>query len=59
MGKVLYCSKADPSSDCKEVIRGKTVEEVLRKAQTHVKEHGMVSLTPQLIEKAKAMIEDE
>jgi predicted small metal-binding protein len=59
MEKVLYCNKVDPSSDCKEVIRGKTNEEVLRKVKIHAKEHGIREITPALLEKVKASIEEE
>jgi predicted small metal-binding protein len=59
MEKVLYCSKVDPSSDCKEVIRGKTNAEVLLKAKIHAGEHGIREITPDLLEKVKAAIEDE
>lgn len=58
MGKVIHCSKVNPSSNCKHVIRGKTVEEVLQKAGVHAKEHGLAP-TPELIQKVKAAIEDE
>jgi len=58
MSKVIRCSKVNPSSDCKHVIRGETVEEVLQKAGVHAKEHGLTP-TPELIEKVKAAIETE
>jgi predicted small metal-binding protein len=58
MGKVIYCSKVNPSSDCKHVIRGETVEEVLQKAGLHAKEHGLAP-TPELIQKVRAAIENE
>jgi predicted small metal-binding protein len=58
MSKVIYCSKVNPSSDCKHVIRGSTVDEVLQKAGVHAKEHGLTP-TPELIEKVKAAIEEE
>ncbi len=38
MGKVIYCNKVNPSSDCNHVIRGKDVEEVLQKAGVHAEE---------------------
>jgi predicted small metal-binding protein len=41
MGKVIACAKVDPSSGCKHVIRGKTEEEVLKKAMEHAKQHGI------------------
>ena len=38
MAKILECAKVDPSSGCKHVVRGETVEEVLQKAGEHAKE---------------------
>ena len=32
MGKIVECAKANPSSGCKHVARGDTVEEVMQKA---------------------------
>jgi len=58
MTKVIRCSTVNPSSDCKHVIRGETVEEVLQKAGIHAKEHGLTP-TPELIEQVKAAIETE
>ncbi len=58
MGKVIYCNKVNPSSDCNHVIRGKDVEEVLQKAGVHAKEHGLEP-TPELLEMVKGAIEDE
>jgi predicted small metal-binding protein len=57
--KAVHCDKVDPSSNCKAVIRGNTVEEVLSKAKTHAKQHGIREMTPELIEKVKANIEEE
>jgi predicted small metal-binding protein len=39
MAKVLECAKVDPSSGCKQVIRGETTEEVMQKAAEHSKGH--------------------
>ena len=58
MGKIIYCNKVNPSSDCHHVIRGKNEEEVLQQAAVHAKEHGLEP-TPELIQKVKASIEDE
>ena len=58
MGKVIYCNKVNPSSDCNHVIRGESEEEVLQKAGLHAREHGLEP-TPELIEKVRASIEDE
>ena len=32
MAKMLECAKVDPSSGCKHIVRGETVEEILQKA---------------------------
>jgi predicted small metal-binding protein len=58
MAKMLECAKVDPSSGCKHVVRGETVEEVMQKAAEHAKEHGIRQVTPELIEKVKANIRD-
>jgi predicted small metal-binding protein len=58
MEKVIYCNKVDPSSDCREVIRGKTDEEVITRAKIHARQHGIREMTPDLLEKVKASIEN-
>ncbi len=56
MAKILECAKLDPSSGCQHVIRGETEEEVLRKAAEHAIEHGIRTITPELVALAKACI---
>jgi predicted small metal-binding protein len=58
MVKILECAKVDPSSGCQHVIRSETEEEVLKKAAEHAKEHGILEVTPELIELVKANIRD-
>ena len=58
MPKVLYCSKINPSSKCNQVIRGSTINEVVRKAGTHALEHGL-TLGPELLKKVEDAIKDE
>ena len=58
MGKVIYCNKVNPSSECSHVIRGETEEDVLQQAGIHAREHGLEP-TPELIEKVRVSIEDE
>jgi len=58
MSKVLECAKVDPSSGCQFVARGETVEEVLRKAGEHAKEHGIHEVTPEFVDKIKENIYD-
>jgi len=58
MGKIIECSKVDPSSGCKHVIRGKNEEEVLKNAMIHAQEHGIHEATPEMMAKVKAAIRD-
>lgn len=59
MGKIIDCNKVNPTSDCTHVVRGATEEELLRNAREHAKEHGIVEVTPELMEQIMANIEDE
>jgi predicted small metal-binding protein len=59
VAKILECSKVDPSSGCKHVVRGESVEDVVKKAGEHAKEHGIREVTPELMAKVKANIRDE
>ncbi len=58
MAKILECAKVDPSSGCRHIVRGETVEQVLEKAAEHAKEHGIREVTPELMERVKASIRD-
>ncbi len=58
MAKILECAKVDPSSGCRHIVRGETVEQVLEKAAEHAKEHGIREVTPELMERVKANIRD-
>lgn len=58
MAKILECVKVDPSSGCQHVVRGETEEEVLTLAGAHAAEHGIREVTPELIAKVKANIQD-
>ncbi len=59
MAKVIHCSKVVPDSGCPHAIRGATEEEVLRNAGEHAKEHGIVEVTPELVQRLKSFIEEE
>jgi predicted small metal-binding protein len=59
MSKVIECAKVDPSSGCKQVIRGKDEAEVLKNAMEHAKQHGIREVTPDLMAKVKGAIRDE
>jgi len=59
MGKVVDCARVDPSTGCSHVVRGETEEELMRNAQEHAKEHGLVDVTAELMERVRANIRDE
>ena len=59
MSKVIDCNKVNPASGCSHVVRGETEEELMRNAAEHAKEHGIVDVTPELMEMIKSNIEDE
>jgi predicted small metal-binding protein len=59
MPKIIECAKVDPSSACQHVVRGNTVDEVLKNAMEHAKQHGIQETTPELVLKAQAAIRDE
>ena len=59
MAKMVECSKVDPSSGCKHVVRGQTEEEVLKNAAEYAKQHGIREVTPELQAKVKAAIREE
>ncbi len=59
MGKIIDCNKLNPASGCTHVVRGETEQELLKNAEAHAKEHGIVDVTPELLEQIKANIEDE
>jgi predicted small metal-binding protein len=58
VGKVIYCNKVNPSSECDHVIRGESEEEILQQARVHAREHGLEP-TPELLEMVRSQIEDE
>ena len=58
MAKAIYCS--DMGADCTFVARGETLDEVLAAGAEHGKEvHGITEITPEMVEKVKAVIRDE
>ncbi len=59
MSKIIGCNKVNPASGCAHVVRGETEQELLKNAEAHAREHGMVEVTPELLEQIKANIEDE
>ncbi len=59
MALVIHCAKVVPESGCPHSIRGATQEELLKNAQEHAKEHGIIEVTPELAERLKSFIERE
>jgi len=59
MSKIIDCNKVNPASGCTHVVRGETEQELLKNAEAHAREHGIVEVTPELLAQIKANIEDE
>lgn len=59
MGMFVDCGKVDPSTGCSHVVRGETEEELMQNAAEHAKEHGIVEVTPELMERVRANIEED
>ena len=59
MGYIIHCSNVAPESGCPHSVRGDTVEELMKNAQEHAKEHGIVEVTPELVERLQQFIENE
>lgn len=57
MAKVLYCR--DAGFDCGAVVRGQTVDEIMKAAAEHGKQVHNLEVTPQLAEQLKGLIRDE
>ena len=58
MTKVVNCS--DVGFECEGVIRAATEEEALKLVAEHAKEvHGMQEVTPDVVEKVRAVMRDE
>ena len=57
--KIVECAKVDPSSGCKEVIRGHDESDVMQKVAEHAKAHGIRDVTPELQQKVRATMHDE
>ena len=58
MEKVIRCR--DVGFDCPGVIRAATEEEALQKAAEHAnKVHGLEKMTPDVVERVKAVIRDD
>ncbi len=58
-GQILGRNKLRPARGCAHVVHGETEEELLKNAEAHAREHGIVEVTTELLEQIKANIEDE
>ncbi len=55
--KQLFCGSVVP--DCKAVFQAPTEGEVLNKVEVHAREcHGMEALPPEVVQQARANIQD-
>lgn len=58
MEKVIHCR--DVGFDCNGVIKAKTEKEALELAAEHAKKvHGVTEITPQIVDKIKAVMREE
>ena len=58
MTKVVNCR--DVGFECEGVIRAETEEEVLKLVAEHAKEvHGMEEVPPEVVEKVRAVMQEE
>ena len=57
MAKVIYCG--DMGCGCDFVVRGETMEEVLKVGMEHGTEVHGINDTPDMVELIKAMVRDE
>ena len=60
MAKELRCADVMPESGCREVIRGKDENEVMRKASEHARTaHNLTQMTPDIERKVRGAIHDQ
>ena len=57
MAKTISCKDVGP--DCNFTASAETEAELLQQVTMHASEHGIVEITPELMEKVKAAIRDE
>ena len=57
MAKTISCKDVGP--DCTFTASAETEEELMQKVTAHASEHGIMEVTPELLEKVKAAIRDE
>lgn len=57
MAKTISCKDVGP--DCTFTASAETEAELMQKVAVHASEHGIMEVTPELLEKVKAAIKDE
>jgi len=57
MAKTISCKDVGP--DCNFTASAETEAELLQQVTTHASEHGIMEITPELMEKVRAAIKDE
>ena len=55
--KTIRCNDVGP--DCAFTASAETEEELMQKVAAHASEHGITEVTPELLEKVKAVIKEE
>jgi predicted small metal-binding protein len=57
MAKTISCRDVGP--DCAFTASAETEEELMQQVAVHASEHGIMEVTPELLERVKAVIKDE
>ncbi len=59
MAKILRCKHIGPDTSCQLEAKGETEDEILKQVATHAAaEHGITQVTPELVDKARANMEN-
>ena len=59
MAKILRCKHIGPDTSCQFEAKGETEDEILKQVATHAAaEHGITQVTPELVDKARANMEN-
>ncbi len=59
MAKILRCKHIGPDTSCQFEAKGETEDEILKQVAAHAAaEHGITQVTPELVDKARANMEN-
>ncbi len=59
MAKILRCKHIGPDTSCQFEAKGETEDEILKQVAAHASaEHGITEVTPELVDKARANMQD-